>query len=67
MSDRDDPFHIQIAARELEVPIERIYITEHATDKIPNTSPTAASTGSDLNGMAVMVRWLLKLFSARGV
>ena len=28
---------------------------ETATDKVPNTSATAASAGSDLNGMAVMV------------
>lgn len=26
-----------------------------ATDKVPNSSATAASAGSDLNGMAVLV------------
>lgn len=28
---------------------------ETSTDKVPNTSPTAASAASDLNGMAVLV------------
>lgn len=32
-----------------------IHIVETATDKVPNTSATAASVGSDINGMAVMV------------
>ena len=32
----------------------KIHISETATDKVPNTSPTAASVGSDLNGMAVL-------------
>lgn len=34
---------------------DKIHITETATDKVPNTSATAASSGSDLNGMAIMV------------
>ncbi|KAJ8911677.1 hypothetical protein NQ315_005756 [Exocentrus adspersus] len=45
---------IQVASRELDIPVEKIHISETATDKVPNTSPTAASSGSDLNGMAVM-------------
>ncbi|ALC47458.1 ry [Drosophila busckii] len=45
---------IQCAARALDIPIELIHISETATDKVPNTSPTAASVGSDLNGMAVL-------------
>lgn len=45
---------IQCASRALEAPIERIHIAETATDKVPNTSATAASSGSDLNGMAVI-------------
>lgn len=36
------------------IPISKIHVSETATDKVPNTSPTAASAGSDLNGMAVM-------------
>ncbi|XP_068152790.1 xanthine dehydrogenase [Drosophila tropicalis] len=45
---------IQCAARALGIPIELIHISETSTDKVPNTSPTAASVGSDLNGMAVL-------------
>lgn len=45
---------IQCAARALGIPSELIHISETATDKVPNTSPTAASVGSDLNGMAVL-------------
>lgn len=46
---------IQIASKVLEIPVEKIHISETASDKVPNTSPTAASTGSDLNGMATLV------------
>ncbi len=35
-----------------QVELDRVRITETSTGKVPNTSPTAASTGSDLNGMA---------------
>ncbi|MPM17258.1 putative xanthine dehydrogenase subunit D [bioreactor metagenome] len=44
---------LQVAAEELGVGYERIKITATNTSKIPNTSATAASSGSDLNGMAV--------------
>lgn len=46
---------IQIASRVFEIDPSKIHISETATDKVPNTSPTAASASSDLNGMAVMV------------
>ena len=42
----------QIVAEELQIDIDRIQITSTHTGKVPNTSPTAASAGSDLNGMA---------------
>ena len=42
-----------VAVRELGLPPERIRLMTTATDKVPNTSATAASSGSDLNGMAV--------------
>ncbi|GLQ35201.1 xanthine dehydrogenase molybdopterin binding subunit [Amylibacter marinus] len=42
-----------IAARTLGVAYSRIKITATDTAKVPNTSATAASSGSDLNGMAV--------------
>lgn len=43
----------QVAASRFGVDIEIIQITATDTDKVPNTSATAASSGSDLNGMAV--------------
>jgi len=43
----------QVAASVLGVPLENVHITATDTDKVPNTSATAASSGSDLNGMAV--------------
>ncbi|MFT6772141.1 MAG: xanthine dehydrogenase large subunit, partial [Congregibacter sp.] len=44
----------QVVAEELQVDIEHIRCTATRTDKIPNTSPTAASSGSDINGMAAL-------------
>lgn len=46
---------LQIAARCLEIPVEMINLHDTATDKVPNASPTAASVGSDMNGLAVQV------------
>ncbi|MFK5998701.1 MAG: xanthine dehydrogenase molybdopterin binding subunit [Rhodobacterales bacterium] len=43
----------QVAATTLGVPLSRIKITATDTGKVPNTSATAASSGADLNGMAV--------------
>jgi len=45
----------QIAAEEFGIGLERVHITATATDKVPNTSATAASSGTDLNGMAVQI------------
>jgi xanthine dehydrogenase large subunit len=45
---------LRIAAEGLGVPAESIRVMPTSTDKIPNTSPTAASAGTDLNGAAVM-------------
>ncbi|XP_017755715.1 PREDICTED: xanthine dehydrogenase isoform X2 [Eufriesea mexicana] len=45
---------IQVASRSLKIKPDKIHIMETSTDKVPNTSATAASAGSDLNGMAVM-------------
>ncbi|XP_064072025.1 xanthine dehydrogenase-like [Vanessa tameamea] len=45
---------IQVASRALGIDISKIHISETATDKVPNTSATAASASSDLNGMAVL-------------
>ena len=46
---------IQVASRTLRIPAEKIRISETSTATVPNTSPTAASSATDLNGMAVKV------------
>ncbi len=43
----------QVAAARFGVDVDVIKITATDTAKVPNTSATAASSGSDLNGMAV--------------
>jgi xanthine dehydrogenase molybdopterin binding subunit/xanthine dehydrogenase small subunit len=42
-----------IAARELGITTDRVRVMATRTDKVPNTSATAASCGTDLNGAAV--------------
>jgi xanthine dehydrogenase molybdopterin binding subunit len=42
-----------VAAKELGLPLDKIRVMPTSTDKVPNTSATAASCGTDLNGMAV--------------
>lgn len=44
----------QVVADALQVDFERIKITKTTTEKVPNTSATAASSGTDLNGMAAL-------------
>ena len=44
----------QIVAEEFQVDLKTIRINATQTDKVPNTSPTAASSGTDINGMAVL-------------
>lgn len=44
----------QIVADAFQVDFERIKITQTTTEKVPNTSATAASSGTDLNGMAAL-------------
>nr|WP_306254686.1 xanthine dehydrogenase molybdopterin binding subunit [Ornithinimicrobium cryptoxanthini] len=43
----------QVAATALGLPLSGIRLAPTRTDKVPNTSATAASSGSDLNGGAV--------------
>ncbi|MBV7407529.1 xanthine dehydrogenase molybdopterin binding subunit [Maritimibacter sp. DP1N21-5] len=43
----------QVAAQGFGIGMDRVRITATDTGKVPNTSATAASSGSDLNGMAV--------------
>lgn len=45
---------IQVASRVFQISPDHVHIAETGTDKVPNTSATAASSGSDLNGMAVL-------------
>jgi xanthine dehydrogenase large subunit len=42
----------QVVAEELQIDFDRVKITATSTGKVPNTSATAASSGSDINGMA---------------
>jgi len=42
----------QIVADVFAVPLGRVKVTATRTDKVPNTSATAASSGADMNGMA---------------
>ncbi|MEM6563949.1 MAG: xanthine dehydrogenase molybdopterin binding subunit [Pseudomonadota bacterium] len=44
----------QVVAEAFQVDFERIKITKTTTEKVPNTSATAASSGSDLNAMAAL-------------
>ena len=44
----------QVVAEAFQVDLERVKVTSTVTDKVPNTSATAASSGSDLNGMAAL-------------
>jgi xanthine dehydrogenase large subunit len=44
----------QIAADALGIPLASVRVMPTRTDKVPNTSATAASAGSDLNGAAVV-------------
>lgn len=45
---------VQVASKGLDIDVSLIHISEMATDKVPNSSPTAASISSDLYGMAVI-------------
>jgi xanthine dehydrogenase large subunit len=42
----------QIVAEEFQVNVDTVAISSARTDKVPNSSPTAASSGTDLNGKA---------------
>lgn len=44
---------LQVAASSLGVKLDRFRMMNTSTDKVPNSSATAASSGSDLNGQAI--------------
>lgn len=45
----------QIVAGALGIPAQRVRLLPTDTSRVPNTSATAASTGTDLNGMAALM------------
>ncbi|MGQ9371650.1 xanthine dehydrogenase molybdopterin binding subunit [Azospirillum sp. A39] len=42
----------QIVAHEFQIDVDHLRVTASVTDKVPNAPPSAASTGTDLNGQA---------------
>ncbi len=44
----------QVVAEEFGVDLSRVRITATTTEKVPNTGPTAASSGTDLNARAAL-------------
>uniref|UniRef100_A0A4W2IRW9 aldehyde oxidase n=1 Tax=Bos indicus x Bos taurus TaxID=30522 RepID=A0A4W2IRW9_BOBOX len=44
---------LQVASRELKIPMSHLHICETSTAMVPNTIATAASVGADINGKAV--------------
>ena len=62
----------QVVAEEFQVDVDQVRITATTTGKVPNTSATAASSGSDLNGMAAQaaartIKARLVAFAARAL
>ena len=53
----------QIVAEEFQVDVDTVGVSATRTDKVPNTSPTAASSGTDLNGKAAQAA--AKILKAR--
>ena len=45
---------IQVASRGLQIPASKIHIQQTSTETIANASPTGGSTGTDINGAAVL-------------
>lgn len=45
---------VQVCSRTLGVPVSKIHVCETSSHSVANTSPTAASASSDLNGAAVI-------------
>ncbi|XP_064419619.1 aldehyde oxidase isoform X3 [Latimeria chalumnae] len=47
---------MQVTSRELRIPMSYIHISETSTNTVPNASPSAASYGTDANGLAVKIK-----------
>ena len=58
---------LRICSEELGVEVDRIRVMRTSTDKVPNTSATAASSGTDLNGQAVAHACRQGLLHSRGI
>ena len=50
---------LEVASRALRISESYFHVSETSTVTVPNTSPTAASASSDLNGMAVLVSGIM--------
>ncbi len=44
----------QVVAEGFSIGMEHVHVSATRTDKVPNTSATAASSGTDINGMAAL-------------
>ncbi len=60
----------QVVAEEFQVDVSQIRVSSAVTDKVPNTTSTAASSGSDMNGAAAQIaarkiKHRLKVFLAQ--
>ncbi len=60
----------QVVAEEFQVDVSKVQVSAARTDKVPNTSPTAASSSSDLYGMAARdavctIKTNMKAFAAK--
>jgi xanthine dehydrogenase large subunit len=44
----------QVVAEGFSIGLEHVHVSATRTDKVPNTSATAASSGTDINGMAAL-------------
>lgn len=52
-------FKIQVASRELRMPLSNVHLRGTSTETVPNANVSGGSVVADLNGLAVKVRSLL--------
>lgn len=53
---------LQVASRELKVPLSYIHLCETSTTTVPNALVTAGSIGSETNGKAVQVTFIMNYY-----
>jgi len=56
-------FYFQVAGRALDIPVNKIHLSETSSGVIPNSTATGGSSAADLNGAALLVRSLLTIVS----